>query len=80
MNTVNVITTDDQGMIQALNAYPETPEGNKAAESVFREKLNSVLDLDCSDDDAEVMLEDGYAVNGAGETCMLVHSIEHIEE
>ncbi|MEE9539961.1 MAG: hypothetical protein V3V85_00525 [Candidatus Thorarchaeota archaeon] len=79
MSTVNVITTDIQGMIQALNAYQDTLEGNKKAESVFREKLNSVLDLDCTDDDAEVMLQDGYAVNGDGETCQLVQSTEHIE-
>ena len=80
MNTVNVITTDQTGYIQAVNAFEDNEAGNKEAERIFKKKLNSVLDLDVTDDDAEIFVEDGYAVNGAGETCQLVHSIEHQEE
>ena len=80
MQTVNVITTDETGSVQAINAFPDTDEGNRDAEAVFKEKLNSVLDLDVFDDDAEALVEDGFAMNGAGETCQLVHSIERMEE
>ena len=80
MQTVNVITTDETGSVQAINAFPDTDEGNRDAEAVFKEKLNSVLVLDVFDDDAEALVEDGFAMNGAGETCQLVHSIERMEE
>ena len=80
MNTVNVITTDAERFVQAVNAFEDTPEGNQQAEAIFKKKLNTVLDLDVTEYEAETFIEDGFAENGAGETCQLVHSVNHSEE
>jgi hypothetical protein len=74
--TVNVITTDELSLAKSLNAFPDDDQGNKEAERIFRENLNTVLNLDVTDDEAEIFIEDGYAINGAGWTCQLVHSCD----
>lgn len=56
INTVNVIKMG-KGVVDSLNAWPETPEGNKAAEEKFIELIKTD---GCASDEVAACVEDGY--------------------
>ena len=76
LSTVNVIDCKDREdfAIQAMESYPDTPEGNKAAEELFKEWVNKALgSRSLGDEQMAVYLEDGVCEIGDG--CIaLVHS------
>ena len=67
--TVNVILMD-AGQVKALKSWPETPEGNLAAETAFRA---DAIRLGCSPEDLDAAVEDGF-LDAAPQDLMLVHS------
>ncbi len=79
LNTVNVIELTN-GVIQGLTAYPETPEGNKAAEEHFTRCVNENNKPLVGEEDAGAVidgaafLEDGTYNSGSGYEINLVHS------
>jgi uncharacterized protein YdcH (DUF465 family) len=71
LQTVNVIEITN-GIIQGLTSYPETPEGNKAAEEHFGRLLKEHNAE--TDDVIEQAIEDGTYTDGSGYEVNLVHS------
>jgi uncharacterized protein YdcH (DUF465 family) len=71
LNTVNVIEITN-GIIQGLTSYPETPEGNQAAEAHFGRLLTEHNAE--TDDVIEQAIEDGTYNDGSGYEVNLVHS------
>ena len=67
--TVNVILMD-AGQVKTMKSWPETPEGNLAAETAFRA---DAIRLGCSPEDLDAAVEDGF-LDAAPQDLMLVHS------
>lgn len=70
INTVNVIRLSD-GQVTDMFSWPESPEGNKAAEKKFSEL---VVAAGCPPKDVESYIEDGYFQIKKHHDIMLVHS------
>jgi len=72
--TVNVIEVLDGNNfnVASLRSYPDTPEGNQAAEKVFRQLVEQTGDDD-NKADLDSLVEDGYCEIGSG-FIALVHS------
>ncbi len=70
LNTVNVIDCKkaEDFAVEGLKSYPDTPEGNKAAEATFREWVKEAADPSnpLSDEDLEAAVEDGMFEVGEG--------------
>lgn len=62
INTVNVIEYTDDHII-GLHSYPDTPEGNKAAEKLF---ASICKDNDVTGEDLDSCLEDGLCESSDG--------------
>jgi len=81
LNTVNVIEFTN-GNLQSLRAFPETPEGNKAAEDLFVKCINEdntnrhSFGGECrsSNFDGSAFLDNGYWNSGEGYEIYLTHS------
>jgi hypothetical protein len=69
LNTVNVIEKRDETTI-SLRAFPETEEGNKAAEKIFAEILD---ENETTVENIDSYVEDGYWESGTYQL-FLVHS------
>jgi hypothetical protein len=72
--TVNVVLTNEQGMVCKVNQYWEGETGNSLAEEMFKHRVKDYLELNVFDDEMDIFLEDGYACNELGQTVQLVHS------
>ena len=70
INTVNVIRLSG-GQVTDMFSWPESPEGNKAAEKKFSELA---IALGCPQYDVEAYLEDGYFQIKKHHDIVLVHS------
>lgn len=70
IDTVNVIRLSD-GQVTDMFSWPESPEGNKAAEKKFSELA---VALGCPQNDVESYIEDGYFWTKTHYGLMLVHS------
>jgi hypothetical protein len=71
MSTVNVLTLSG-GVPQSLKSWPETPEGNKAAERYFKEVISN---SGCPEEDLEAAVEDGiYEAEPTGFDFFITHS------
>ena len=70
IDTVNVIRLSD-GQVTDMFSWPESPEGNKAAEKKFSELA---VALGCPQNDVESYIEDGYFWSKTHYGLMLVHS------
>lgn len=75
MNTVNVIEIPDtENMCVAqLLCFPDNEEGNKKAEEIFV-RLVQENDLNVTDDDIDVVLDNGYYNDGYGYWIGIVHN------
>ena len=78
LNTVNVIESSN-GSVQGLTAYPETPEGNKAAEEHYIRCINEHNKPLPGEEpttaiSGEAFLDNGYWNDGGGYEINLVHS------
>lgn len=75
LNTVNVIEIINED-VQRLTAFPESPEGNKAAEELFKTLVKEhTADVQLwDDDDLQPLLEEGLYDDGQGYELNLVHS------
>lgn len=75
LSTVNVIEVINED-VQRLTALPESPEGNKAAEDLFKtlikEHTANVTLWD--DEDLQPFIEEGLYDDGQGYQVLLVHS------
>lgn len=75
INTVNVLEITG-GNFQSLRAFPETPEGNKEAEEVFRKCVKENWDNcrgELTDETLDSITEDGHFEECTYEL-LLVHS------
>lgn len=71
LNTVNVIVSES-GIIQSLTAFPDTPEGNQQAESLFIKTIEEKSALNV--DEFEPYLDDGHFEDNMGFEINIVHS------
>lgn len=79
LNTVNVIEITN-GEFQFLRAFADNPKGNKRAEEMFRQKIETFEELTkgvvkSDEEDFENYLEDGIYDVFPGITLILSHSI-----
>ena len=78
LNTVNVVEMNN-GEFQMVRSFPETEEGNKAAEAFFRRKLEAhekENKLQPSDEeDFQAYIEDGLYEDCGGWQLFLTHSV-----
>lgn len=78
VSTVNVIEMN-HGEFQTIRSFPETPEGNKAAENFFQcklavhEKDNKLQPSD--EEDVQSYIEDGMYEDCGGYQLFLTHSV-----
>lgn len=75
VNTVNVVEMNN-GEFQMIRSFPETPEGNKAAEDFFCRKLhehNRHNELSAAD--MEGCVEEGTYEDCGGHQLFLTHSV-----
>ena len=81
INTVNVLNiTDFANMqIEAMASYPDTPEGNKAAEAKFIEWCESIGKMVDTKEEIDDCLDGGIYELGAG-GIIITHSTEPISE
>jgi hypothetical protein len=78
ISTVNVIERACEGNL-TVRAFPDTPEGNAAAEDLFMRIMHEVNanvkgGPIYTGDDIDAMVENGYAEDGMGWELYLVHS------
>lgn len=69
ISTVNVILLES-GQVKSMKSWPESPEGNLAAETCFRA---DAIRLGCPAEDLDAVVEDG-CYDACPEDLMLVHS------
>lgn len=80
LNTVSVIESEN-GIINQLHSFTDTPKGNKAAERVFRRKVRERHDPDgttgekISRADMDEFLDNGTYDAQEGYQLFLVHSV-----
>ncbi len=58
LKTVNVIETDENGLVTSLRSFSDEPEGNDKAESLFRKIAAETTDL--TGEEIEQRLGDGF--------------------
>jgi hypothetical protein len=68
--TVNVIKLEN-GLPSDVTSWPESPEGNKAAEEYFS---RIAKEMGCPEDDLSDVLDDGYYGNGNPHMLTITHS------
>ena len=73
LNTINVLESPS-GFPNQLTAYPNTKEGNAAAEEKFKELVRIVGDEQISDEELNEIVDDGYFSNENGDELFLIHS------
>lgn len=71
MNTVNVIEINNDFQVQQLKAFPDTPEGNQAAETLFRKIAKENTDF--NDAQIDFCIEEG-TLNLGNWAILIVHS------
>jgi len=79
LNTVNVIEITNGTDLQAVRAFADNPKGNKRAEKLFRQKVESFekerTAIPSDEEDFENYLDDGVYDVYPGFTIFLVHSV-----
>lgn len=78
LHTVNVIEITDGGF-QSLSAFVDNPQGNKRAEKLFRQKIETFekenKTTPSDEEDFENYLDDGIYDVFPGFTLILTHSV-----
>ena len=76
LNTVNIIATrNETHQIESLHSFPDTIEGNKDAEMIFKQKAGRLFPVwyNLTDEDKNDIMNDGYFC-GVLMTLSIVHS------
>ena len=76
LSTVNVIQFEGD-MPTKVISFNDTTAGNKKAEKVFADIVESIKGESVSDEEMSNYLEDGYWLNSVGHSVYIIHSEQH---